>query len=516
MKVHSYFELATTLIGWHIANGIGQLLVSSGLVFIPIGVALYRNWSQPTRSQESRNAAPVSLRRMEQDIAIAIIVMILCFLPAIPVQPGDIRYERAVAEGTVTFSEINVPYQIESEHAGQFKVPIFWWLTIEISAMFTDSVISVVDWLGQPAGLRPALLRIGKIQLTDEHLLTELREFRRDCYEPSLAKYQNAHKPPKPTNLVESIDWLGSHIFITTPGYYQACTNVNSCGSGYYANSPMASWASISSLEMALPGQPYCDVWWTHSRIGLRTKLLDKLHDQAPWLQGDLDRITKTIDGTNNTQVMRRIVEHEDRFLRRLINKTPQVVVNRADRGDSIYWFSDSIFSLDGIQQIIASLGALLMSALFHIVMELILIGLPMAQALMLMLIYISIPLVIPYATVNPSIIVRIVVILFSLKFVSALWALAEFLDEKLLQTLYPDSSILEFGGSGTSADVVLSMITLFSYVSLPLGWFLLVGTISSTAIRSLSQSWTQISGRSDSALQRGGQTIVPGVDRKG
>ncbi len=515
MKVHSYYEFATTLIGWHIANSIAQVLTASGLVFLPIGIALYRNWIQPTRSQESRNAAPVSLRRMEQDVAIVTVVLILCFLPAIPIQGGDIQYVRGDDKVAAATDSSQFPYRIDAEYAQQFKLPLLWWLTIEVSALFTKSVIKAIDWLGQPAGLRPALMRIGQVQLTDEQLLTELRAFRRDCYEPSLAKYQNATNPPKPDSIMQSVDWLGSHIFLTTAGYYRRCDDVNRCGSGYYASSAMSPWARVVESDMALPGQPYCDLWWTHSEIGLRAKLLTQLHTSAPWLQGDLDRIAKASNGTDATVVQRKIVEHEDRFLRRLINKTPQVVTNRADRGDSIYWFSDSIFSLDGIQQIIASMGALIMSALFHVVMELVLIGLPMVQALMLMLVYISIPLLVPYAMVNPVIIVRIVLILFCLKFVSALWALAEFLDEKLLQTLYPDSSILEFGGSGTSADIVLSMITLFSYITLPMGWFVLIGAISAPAMRSLGQSWTQISNRSDTAFQSGAQTLMPGTGKR-
>ncbi len=68
----------------------------------------------------------------------------------------------------------------------------------------------------------------------------------------------------------------------------------------------------------------------------------------------------------------------------------------------------------------------------------------------------------------------------------SALWAVVEFLDEKLLRTLYLDASILEFGGSGT---VALGLITLTAYLTLPLAWFLLVGAIGSRSMIALSGS---------------------------
>ena len=79
MNVNSYFELSTTLIGWYIANGISQTLVNSGLIFIPFGVALYRNSIEPIRSQEAKSATPVSLRRMEQDVLLATIVIVFFF-----------------------------------------------------------------------------------------------------------------------------------------------------------------------------------------------------------------------------------------------------------------------------------------------------------------------------------------------------------------------------------------------------------------------------------------------------
>ncbi len=515
MSVDSYFELATTLIGWHIANAIAQLVVASGLVFIPIGVALYRNWSQPMRSQESRNAAPVSLRRMEQDVAIALIAIVIFFLPAVSIEPGQIRYDR-LSDGAVhTAADRDVPYFENTRRDGHFKVPIFWWLTVEVSALVTKSVVEAVDWLGKPAGLRPALMRIGKIQLTDEALLQELRDFRADCYEPSLAKYQKNTQNTQPSNLVQSVDWLGSHIFLTTPGYYRHCPQVAVCGTSYHARAAMPPWLSASPSVVVAAGKPRCDAWWSQPQRGLRAKLLVQLHQEAPWLQGDLDRIAKRKTGSNSVTVAQQVIEHEDRFLRRLISQAPQVMTERADRSKSLYWYSKNLFSIDGIQQLIASGGALIMSAVFHIAMELILIGLPMVQALMLMLTYITLPLVVPYAMVNPSIIVRSILILFSLRFISALWALAEFLDEKLLETLYPDASILEFGGSGSSADIVLSLVTLFSYLSLPVGWFLLMGSLGGGVIRSLSQGWAAVGSRPISAIEGGSRTFMPGVGKK-
>ncbi len=67
--------------GWHIANGIAELLVTSGLVLLPLLMLFWRNWSEPMRSQSMR-AAAVSLRRMEIDALTAMVVIVFTFLPA--------------------------------------------------------------------------------------------------------------------------------------------------------------------------------------------------------------------------------------------------------------------------------------------------------------------------------------------------------------------------------------------------------------------------------------------------
>ena len=509
MEVHSYFELATTLVGWHIANGISEMLVISGLIFIPFGIAVVRNWTEPTRSQEARNAAPVSLRRMEQDIGLGAIVVIFFFLPAVPIDSSQIQFNNQHLDQTVSAGDPDVPYMRHSRSVREIRVPVLWWSVYKISSLFTHAVIQIIDQLHEPATLRPTLMRIARMTIDNEHLINEMRQFRRDCYDPSLAKYQNSDNHPVASHFLEDVDWLGSYIFLNTPGYYRKCEQINVCGTGYHASNTRNQWHAVANSSIFSPGKPYCDSWWSHSTLGLRSKLLRELESENPSLRNDIERIRNRYVRNNSPNSSLNPTQYEDRILRRLISQAPWIMVDRADRGDHISRISSNIFSIDGIQQVFGSLGALAASALFHIVMELIVIGLPMVQALMLMMLYISIPLITPYAVVNPSIIIRLTLILFSLQFVSALWAIAEFLDEKLLETMYPDAGILEFGGSGTTADLVLSLITLFSYISLPALWFMITASVSSFTLRSIASGWAQFSQHSDSAILSGTNSVT-------
>lgn len=508
MIVHSYLELTTTVIGWHIATQITKLLVASGLVYIPLGIVLVRNWVSPIRSQESKDSAPVSLRRMEQDTVLIILVFVFLFLPAVPVAPSNILYLDSNMENTVSAGDPNVPFMRDISPPDEIKVPVLWWFVHEISSFATRSVVKIIDGMSDPSVLRPTLMRLARLRITDNELINEIRTFRRDCYEPSLAKYQALENPPKTDDPLQDVDWIGSRLFIETPGFYSKCNDVSRCGTGYHAKDYKSNWASVDKTRSFGAGKPYCDIWWTHSKIGLRNKIFSALESEAPWLHEAIQDVRE--NGTNNENIS--VVDYEDHVIRRITTKAPWIMVERADRGKSISWFSKDIFSINGMQQIIASIGALIVSAISSVFMEFVVIGLPMGQAIFLMMFYLSIPLAIPFSVIYPQIIVRFIIIMFSLRFVTALWALAKFLDEKLLETMYPDSSLIEFGGSGTAADLVLNLITIFSYLTLPVLWFLVMSSLGSTSSQYLSSVWSQFNQRMESTTKTGTEMAAKGA----
>ncbi len=483
--------------GWHIANGIADLLVASGLILLPLVLLVWRNWSDPMRSQSMRNSAAVSLRRMELDALVATAVLVFTFLPAVPVSRDEIRFVGPYTETPTSAQQPNVPYGARNDAVAGIRVPIFWWLVYQVSTLLTDRTVSIIDGLGDPAVLRASLLRIAQLSITDEGLIAEIGQFRRDCYDPALAKYQRTANPPEATNDFAAVDWLGSHLFIRTPGYYRACPDIRQCGTGYQAKVPVPGWPLRAGVDPK-PHQPRCDVWWDHDRLGLRIRILANLQEQSPSFRRDIERVADSMKDGHRGRPLDLVRRFEDRALRRMLNQVPRIMVERADREKGIFFNSLGWFSINGLQQLVASIGALLLSALMHIIMELVVVGLPMLQALMLMLMYIALPLVAPYAVLQPGIILRAALLLFSLRFVSALWAVAEYLDERLLRTMYPDARLLEFGGSGTVADVVLGLITLTAYLTLPLAWFLLIGALSSRSMAALAGGWSQLSGRLD------------------
>ena len=68
--------------------------------------------------------------------------------------------------------------------------------------------------------------------------------------------------------------------------------------------------------------------------------------------------------------------------------------------------------------------------------------ALPMFQALALMCIYIAIPFAVPFAVLKPSLLLFFTSAIFSLKFMTGLWALASLLDDKLIDYMYGEDAI--------------------------------------------------------------------------
>ena len=65
MTVDSYLELFTTLFGWRFYDILWDVLVGTGIVFLPFLGILIDNWREPAEGGEFGTVTGLSLRRME-------------------------------------------------------------------------------------------------------------------------------------------------------------------------------------------------------------------------------------------------------------------------------------------------------------------------------------------------------------------------------------------------------------------------------------------------------------------
>ncbi|MCP4094408.1 MAG: conjugal transfer protein TraG, partial [Planctomycetes bacterium] len=82
MTVDSYLELFTTLFGWTFYGILWDVLLGTGIVFLPFLGILIDNWREPAEGGEFGTVTGLSLRRMELELFIALLVVVLAGQPA--------------------------------------------------------------------------------------------------------------------------------------------------------------------------------------------------------------------------------------------------------------------------------------------------------------------------------------------------------------------------------------------------------------------------------------------------
>ena len=468
METGSYLELALTNYSWFVANRLAELLVSSGLIYLPILWIAYRNWSETVRSQEAKAAAPVSLRRMEQDVAIVFMTLIFAFLPAVPIAVSDITYRPlgATAGQTVTASDPDLPYT-GSASLQQIKLPVLWWSVHQLASGFTKVFTLAVNSFGDTSHIRAITLTLDYAKVDDPRIRAELSQFDRDCYLRAVAKYENDHSARDlPT-------WRGAEVFFAA-GYYgtmEARTQVSSWSNNY-------SWAADDY-------GPNCAEWWRDPTNGLVVRIYNNLSEA--WKEGPAhyDMEGGYLSAPAGSEDMQDVVK------RYLLTEPPP-----NDNPDG----SEKPGSLAAIP---GFFGTLFAYPAIRTGMYVVQIGLPMVQAIVLACIYIAVPLLTPFAALRPGLLLALATAIFAVKFMTGLWALAWFIDARLIDFMYPDDRI--FAGSGTSADLVLGIITALSYIGLPVIWLWLISRVAGTATQGVDSMFAYSAG----SLQSAGASTV-------
>ena len=82
MSVDSYLELFTTLFGWAFYGVLWDVLVGTGIVYLPFLGILIDNWRDPAEGGEFGTVTGLSLRRMEIELFVALWVVVLAGQPA--------------------------------------------------------------------------------------------------------------------------------------------------------------------------------------------------------------------------------------------------------------------------------------------------------------------------------------------------------------------------------------------------------------------------------------------------
>lgn len=143
MSVDSYLELFTTLFGWTFYGILWDVLVNIGIVYLPFVGLLIDNWREPAQGGQVGHAAGLSLRRVEIDLFMALLVVVLAGQPAAltPLNAGILSYTPppTLMQPTPTTASVVSPQSSYGATgfvgaAATVNVPVWWYAVMAISA----------------------------------------------------------------------------------------------------------------------------------------------------------------------------------------------------------------------------------------------------------------------------------------------------------------------------------------------------------------------------------------------
>ena len=291
-------------------------------------------------------------------------------------------------------------------------------------------------------------------------------------------------------------DWMGSHVYRNTPGYYDTLR----------PTTQIAGWAfnavRDTEYDAASPptwGKPYCKQWWEDSSIGLREKLINEADATSSGFSGLVVAVAPALASEQQNDAVAKTV---------LTNSPPSWSNN-----DLVAHNTGSTGLLSTVENVakggLASGGVLVASAMFSVTMTAVLQALPMVQAVLLLGIYALLPMVVVLSRYSISMMVVGAMAIFTIKFWSVLWYLALWVDQNLILSMYPDVNVfLQIFANPGEHDIkrlLLNMITTSLYLGLPLLWSGMMAWAGMNIGRSLNTVQSEFGRPAQDAGRQGG-----------
>lgn len=492
-----------------------DVLVATGLVYLPFLVMLLDYWKDSAATAEITHASQSSLRLLELEIFIAMFVIVLA---AQPVGLTSIRAHAVAYTPPPTLNNPD-PERVDfTTHDSTFgksgfenaphKVytPVWWYAVMSVSSGITHAI---VEGLPRASEIRQAvqLARLAKIE--PAALQEQVQKFYTDCYTPARSKF--LLEQPQSTNVVlllheqgeHDTEWLGSHIFRTEPGYYDTLRATDPTMPWVYDPTRDTEYAESTPPKY---GRPYCKEWWERETVGLR--------DWIVIVSGRLAGFHRHMSYAGYTHASE---EFKDAIAKLAIQNSPTAWTSTSISENNLATkgFLGSTESF--VKQAIGGVGATAVAATGSVFISVLLHLLPMLQAILLFCIYALLPLYLVYSRFSFRAMVDGALAIFTIKFWTVLWYLAQWLDQNLITAMYPDMNLfLEYlllNKEQVAKRYLLNFATTLLYIGLPLFWSIMSGWAGVRLGQSIESATSPYSGIArDSA--RSGVNIAKRVAR--
>lgn len=526
MGVSSYFEFVVTLMGWVMYDNLYSVLASSGIVYLPFLIMIASHIIHSRKAGDDEGSAAIqSLKRIETDLVIMVLVLSLCVIPVKDVALNEMRYTKPaldcqLAEQIINGDDTDTAFdQLLSapEIGGQTgRIPVWWAVIHIVSKSVTSASIAGLPCVYDLASVETTL---ANDNIEDPQLHKELRDFMKDCYMPSKAKLINRDPTDITPTVAEETNWLGSEYFLNTNGYYNT----------YYSQTPRQDWPYLASrdagfeADQSVGGHPNCNDWWSNGSIGLRRQVLDSINnDIRDKLIYSTDSLLNYLFDSNTTQ------ENENVLLRKYLaittdkhsytgatgNLATTYSVSSAERyqeraNDGPLGILSGIgaaaraFTTDTATTAMAAVGAAITIPSAMAEGEMIREGVSIFQGILLMMFILLLPFLQVFGLYKPSTVLTLSVIFFALHFFSFLFAMAFWVDNNLMTVLL-DGSIFAPVTNPTQAMILL-WTQRFMYLLFPMIYLTAMGWIGFN-FGQIGREMSMINSKASEVGKKGGE----------
>jgi len=505
LYTNDYLEYYLTLVGWIINNGIWAMIQDTGLFAVPFCIIVIREWLKVRgEGADEGNKGVLSLARIETNVYVGYVVVALCGVPAVNVSFATLEFDQARAQQC----QYRLPLPTDtgwnttfSSLAGKSaQMPVWWAFMHALSKGITNGAVAAI-----PCGtdLRQMRMDVDDARINNPLLAQEIADFTHDCYGPSRARVfmrqpelgGSAHN----NHMYYDLNWIGSHFFMTTPGYYDTD----------YSKTPRSLWPYDASRDVGLPevsgggGYPTCKQWWSDPATGLKHRIQEQIDP------GLTTRVLAWANWLPSDNV-------NDALIRQLVSPSRQALGEvYSDYGGQV---GGTVWN--GVARAGGTLGVAMGSLAYFPAMDMVRQALPMIMAFLKMAMVICIPLVLVIGAYQLKTTMTMTVVFFALIFVDFWFQLARWVDSTILDALYgkgsPHLSLDPVMGINTATqDAILNFVMAAMFLIFPTFWIsaLLWAGVSSgnlmSALSDGSKSVQQAGSNAGAMAQKGIKSIA-------
>lgn len=422
MSTNSYLEFYLTLLGWIINNGLWNVLLDTGLFAAPLGAIILQEWlSARQQGADEGNKGILSVARVENRLWMAYLVLMFACAPLLPLNLTSLRLDAQASQrcGISVAQPNETAWGVTFDTLGDqsANVPVWWYLVHTLSKGVTAAGTAAIPCAPD---IRQIRMDIDETRIHDQVLLQEVADFTKDCYGRSRARLFS-QRPVLSKEEDFDTSWIGSRLFLDTPGYYTQDRS----------RLPRANWPYDNVRDATLPhpdnggGYPSCRQWWNDPGIGLRSRLVEQI-DPSLWT-----RLSAWLTGRTTGEI-------QDITLRELVSPRLQALTmapgqiyqeyGGGSRGDSLGHRLNNLATNTGL-----AIGSLSNYASLNALRS----ALPMIQAFLILATIICLPLILLISTYQLKVLMTLTFALFTLHMLTFWWELARWVDSSMLDTLY-------------------------------------------------------------------------------